>query len=751
MTLAINEIVRPEGTGPAGTGKGIAWTGRHRILEIHPDVTFLMPMARPWRMYVVLDTRTLAEQLQRGVVIKEAMAETGYLRRPEASIPATARQVRDEAVRILGPLLKEDRWRLFDAEERGRAVTERAAAAKLPRKSVYRMLYRYWANGQNEDALLPDWTTHGGPGKRRTRATRTVEGKARIGRPPSAAQVGAGGVVTNFNASEHDLQQFRRAMDLYFEEAKGSLKGVYDLMTTRLYVKEHVMVDGQLVAQPLPLEEIPSFEMFRHAIARDADLHALHQKRVGERKFKQNDRALSGSAREDTRGPGERFQIDATLADIYAVHKLRRDWIIGRPVVYLVFDVFSTMIVGLFVGLWGPSWSCARLALMNAFSNKVEYCRRFGITVTHEDWPCDIVCSTLHADRQELLSNAASGLRRNLSIDSQIAEAFRPDLKMIESRFHLLNRFTRIHWTPGAVVQRGKERDSADKRLDAILDLEQITRILIRAILHYNKYQNCTQHRLSHPLLVTSDVEPTPIGLWNYASGRYMGTFRRESPDKLRRALLPTAKASVTERGIQFGDALYETASALTQDWFSKARYRGRDRVEVAHDTDWRDQIWVRHPQSGAFEVATLRSISGIYSSLRHEEMQDLAAMNAVVPSKLANEAQRSKAQLDSHIQAEVGIAEGKRDAQRAAHGQPSNAQRIGAIRANRSAAAEEEKARLAQEAYAPASPPAAPAVQAAPDTQGTQVAASEDAYEQQHAANVIDLMRRKRSLGRQE
>jgi hypothetical protein len=699
-------------------------------------------------MFVAQKTSALADQVRDGLVVKEVLDETGYLKRPEESIPASARKVRVEAVRILGPLLKEERWRLFDDDERGRAVTERALAAKLPRKSIYRMLYRYWANGQCEDALLPDWTTHGGRGKRRTRATRTVEGKARIGRPPSAAQVGAGGVVTNFNASEHDVQLFKRAMDLYFEEAKGSLRGVYDLMTTRLYLKEHVMVDGQIVAQPLPLEEIPSFEMFRHAIERDADLHALHQKRVGDRQFKQNHRALSGSAREDTRGPGERFQIDATLADIYAVHKIRRDWIIGRPVIYLVFDVFSTMIVGLFVGLWGPSWSCARLALMNAFGNKVEYCRRFGITITHEDWPCDIVCSTLHADRQELLTNAASGLRRNLSIDCQIAEAFRPDLKMIESRFHLLNRFTRIHWTPGAVVQRGKERDSADKRLDAILDLEQITRIMIRGILHYNKYQNCTQHRLSHPLLVTSDVEPTPIGLWNYASERYMGTFRRESPDKLRRALLPTAKASVTERGILFGDALYETASALTNDWFSKARYRGRDRVEVAHDTDWRDQIWVRHPRSGEFEVATLRSISGIYSGLRHEEIQDLAAMNAVIPSQLANEAQRSKAQLDSHVQAEIGVAQGKRDAQRAAHGQPSNAQRLGAIRDNRSQAAEQEKARLAQEAYAEPSRATEPAEQ---EMDGATTAGTGDVYEQQHVANVIDLMRRKRLLGRQQ
>lgn len=98
-------------------------------------------------------------------------------------------------------------------------------------------------------------------------------------------------------------------------------------------------------------------------------------------------RGLLSTSAAETWGPGARYQIDATLADVYLVSRLKRDRI-GRPVLYIVIDVFSRMIVGIYVGLEGPSWVGAMMALANTAADKVAYCRQFGREIELEDWPC---------------------------------------------------------------------------------------------------------------------------------------------------------------------------------------------------------------------------------------------------------------------------------------------------------------------------------------------------------------------------
>ncbi len=70
-------------------------------------------------------------------------------------------------------------------------------------------------------------------------------------------------------------------------------------------------------------------------------------------------------------GPGAKYQIDATVGDIYLVSQFDRSDIIGRPVMYFVMDSYSRMVTGMYVGLEGPSWAGAMMAIENAASDKV--------------------------------------------------------------------------------------------------------------------------------------------------------------------------------------------------------------------------------------------------------------------------------------------------------------------------------------------------------------------------------------------
>ena len=102
-----------------------------------------------------------------------------------------------------------------------------------------------------------------------------------------------------------------------------------------------------------------------------------------------------------TFGPGHRYQIDATIADVYLVSSVDNTRIIGRPVVYCVIDVFSRLICGLYIGLEGPSWLGAMMALDNVIEDKVVFCKNYGIEITNKEWPNSFLPEKILADRGE--------------------------------------------------------------------------------------------------------------------------------------------------------------------------------------------------------------------------------------------------------------------------------------------------------------------------------------------------------------
>ena len=53
--------------------------------------------------------------------------------------------------------------------------------------------------------------------------------------------------------------------------------------------------------------------------------------------------------------------------------------VIGRPVIYAVIDVYSRIVTGLYVGLEGPSWIGAMMALDNMVADKVHFVNSMGL------------------------------------------------------------------------------------------------------------------------------------------------------------------------------------------------------------------------------------------------------------------------------------------------------------------------------------------------------------------------------------
>jgi transposase InsO family protein len=82
---------------------------------------------------------------------------------------------------------------------------------------------------------------------------------------------------------------------------------------------------------------------------------------------------LHSTATSQALGPGSRYEIDATIADIYLVSNSNPESIVGRPTIYFVIDVFSRLVAGFYIGFESPSYLAAIQALNIAMTDKVKF------------------------------------------------------------------------------------------------------------------------------------------------------------------------------------------------------------------------------------------------------------------------------------------------------------------------------------------------------------------------------------------
>ena len=78
--------------------------------------------------------------------------------------------------------------------------------------------------------------------------------------------------------------------------------------------------------------------------------------------------------------------MDETQADIYLVSRLDKKSVAGRPNIYLAVDTATQLIAGIHVGLDAGEQAVVS-CLVNAAMDKVEFCGRFGIEITKDQWP----------------------------------------------------------------------------------------------------------------------------------------------------------------------------------------------------------------------------------------------------------------------------------------------------------------------------------------------------------------------------
>lgn len=339
-----------------------------------------------------------------------------------------------------------------------------------------------------------------------------------------------------------DNQPIEQAIRRYYYGSKRlSLRAAYEMML----LEDYVGPDGQLDS------DAPTWSQFRHYYYGHR-LHKDPQKiiaREGLTKYQRDHRPAWGTSAGWRTQPGS-YQMDATQADIYLVSRQDRSIVVGRPYIYLAVDTSTHLIAGVYVG-----YSCDETSVMacieQAAADKVAYCARYGIEIKPEQWPSVGMPTEIITDQgREFFGPRMGEICKRYGLEVLTLPPFRPDQKgAVEKSIDLLQeRYKPMLRGKGVIEDDAQERWATDYRTQAVLDLDDFTRIVIHSTLYLNS------GRLFGG--------KTPAERWLELSPQMMAV----DPQELHIQTLPRDTAKLTRKGIRINRMWYapDDADGLT-------------------------------------------------------------------------------------------------------------------------------------------------------------------------------------------
>lgn len=538
-------------------------------------------------------------------------------------------------------------------------------------KRIYQLFREYWRGGKTINSLLPNYINSGGRGKSKQPKDK------KLGRPSNVSRItGHQGV----NVSESDKELFEIGIKLFYKGKKNTLKNAFEEIVQKHYISGYKRINNQLIPIALPDEKIPNFRQFLYWYNSNYKTKEKIIHKKGERDFHLNHRPLIGDETNKASGPGDIFEIDATIGDIYLVSELDRSRIIGRPVIYIAKDVYSRMVVGVYVGLEGPSWLAAMMALENTTTDKKEYCKNLGIDIEDEDWPCNRLPRRILADRGELESSNADNLVESLGIQIINTPPYRADLKgIVERHFRIINDKIKQHWMPGVVHKDFHQRGGSDYRLDAKLTLKAFEQVIVLSILeHNNRIIN------GYPLnkeMMESSLNPTPLNIWNWGIQHRSGLLKKVDKDLIRLNLMQSKEVSITGEGIIFNKMRYSSEVCSNNGWFEKARKK-RWKEVVFYDPRNVHQIYLKTKGNPTFIKCQLVESDEKYANFRLEEVQEQQFV--IELSKSLEATSQRQLKIDTEVRIKNIIKKEEKSTNEISNGNLSKASKLKNIRENR-------------------------------------------------------------------
>ena len=398
-------------------------------------------------------------------------------------------------------------------------------------------IVRRWLQSGMQDASLVD------PRFFRQSGPRPYSYSNKTGRKPAAAQ---GLIITD------DVRKaFDYGVQLYCSQRLITKREAYMKTIRHFFVEEK---DGEV--RPLPADRRPTERQFVNYLNNKVSKEEDAKIKTSNIEYRNNERLLLGSPRDEAMRPGYILEADALEVDINIVSTLDTTRNVSRPILYLMIDMYSHAIVAFHIGFDNNSLIGLSSLMLNLFEDRQALLARRGISYDISAWPSPFIPNEIRCDRgSDFASDQFERMCQELNIIRTLETGAMGSMKgLIEQSFRLFHQGIKPQLEDKGIIQK---RYDSNHKLEACLTIDDMFKLMVEFIRFHNTFYT-KGFRLSREM-IREDVGKRPIDIWNYGVSHFgppepVTPFNQLS---CMYSLMLDATASITREGISFRRLLY--------------------------------------------------------------------------------------------------------------------------------------------------------------------------------------------------
>ena len=415
----------------------------------------------------------------------------------------------------------------------------------------------------------------------------------------------------------------------FYTSRENSLRTAYLYLLKEKYLDK----EGKLK------EDHPSFYQFRYFYRKTRSEQNYIISRKGLTNYQRNYRPLLGEGVSDFANHVGVAMLDSTICDIYLVDENGN--LLGRPVLTACIDAYSQMCCGFALTLEG-GMSSLRVLLQNVIAEKVTYCKKHGILISQDEWECHQLPGEMMTDRgMEYCSENFEQLSE-IGVTIINLPSYRPELKgVVEKFFDLVQSYYKPFLKGKGVIEPDyQQRGAHDYRLDACLTIDDLRKVLVRCIVHYNSKRKLSNVSYTSDML-KNRVKPYPNNIWDYGKTLPGANLISVDSEKLRMTLLPRTTGTFSRKGLTVNGLRYK------HNDFTERFLKGGSCV-VSYDPNNVSSVWL--VEGGKYVEFEL--IESRYMNKSLSECEDIQTKVKELTAINENNQLQSEIDLQQHISA---------------------------------------------------------------------------------------------------
>lgn len=279
--------------------------------------------------------------------------------------------------------------------------------------------------------------------------------------------------------------------------------------------------------------------------------------------------------------------------------------------------------------------------MLNVIADKVEHCRKYGVSIQKSEWDCSMLPATLVTDMGSEYKSENFEQIAELGVTVINLPAYRPELKgNVEKFFDLVQELYKPYLRGKGVIEPDfQERGAHDYRKDACLTMEQFEKILLHCIIYYNKSRVLENYPYTEEMLLEK-IQPYANEIWNYGKRQMAADLIQITQEQLILTLLPRTEGKFGRFGLKANNMRYKHEN------FTEMYLKGGV-VAVAYNPDDVSYVWlIENGNYIRFELIESR-----FRGQRLEKVVEMQEEKKAIIKSVSAENIQARIELADHIQ----------------------------------------------------------------------------------------------------